>query len=513
MSDFFKDVRHSSTAEIKNFIISNIGNEQYIRNFKNDDGLTVLHFAALHVGNSEVVKVLISMGANVNAEANEGATPLHATEDAEIVNVLVSSGANIDAKLADGRTPLFFAIENEKNEAAIALVNKGADINLHAEIGLTPLEMAIYKGNIDILRIIIPRISDINKKDENNLTLLHKAMGFCLKLTKDKNVEIAKLLISNGADINSLSNKGTALDLAKELGNTVMVDFLSSQYNQMQQNPSNAEQLRLRGIEYYDANDFDRAIIEFDQSISLDRNNAKTYNNRGLAYRRKYDFENAIINFDHAIRIDPKFVNAYVNRGFIFQTQDHPNKALADYTTAIQIDPNIEYAYIYRGDIYSVSGIGCSIENNNTRANEFFDLAISDYNKAIQNNQNNNEAYYCRGKAYKQKDDFDQAISDFTISIDLSNDNSWIKPLAYSERGEAYRSKKDIEKALEDFAKSIQLDQNNPYVFLSRANMYYYDLSDFSNTIKDLETALKIDPNIDVKYLMDKAKSRLKHMN
>src|SRR5271170_3306736 len=44
-----------------------------------------------------------------------------------------------------------------------------------------------------------------------------------------------------------------------------------------------------RGAVYSDEKDYDRAIADYDQAITLDPQNAAPYNNRGNAYRNKRD--------------------------------------------------------------------------------------------------------------------------------------------------------------------------------------------------------------------------------
>ena len=71
----------------------------------------------------EALKVLLAAGANPNAKAPDGATPLHQAVQArkpELVRPLVSAGAKFDEKNRDGLTPLELA---EKPEGAA----RGAD--------------------------------------------------------------------------------------------------------------------------------------------------------------------------------------------------------------------------------------------------------------------------------------------------------------------------------------------------------------------------------------------------
>ena len=63
------------------------------------------------------VKRCLAAGADVNARAEAGMTPLHAAAavgNAETVAALVKAGANIRAKTSDGRLPADLAEDNDK---------------------------------------------------------------------------------------------------------------------------------------------------------------------------------------------------------------------------------------------------------------------------------------------------------------------------------------------------------------------------------------------------------------
>ena len=79
-------------------------------------GLTPLYFAA-HVGNAETVAALVKAGAEVNVRAEGGHTPLHLAAvagTAETVAALVKAGANIRAKTSGGKLPADLAEDNDK---------------------------------------------------------------------------------------------------------------------------------------------------------------------------------------------------------------------------------------------------------------------------------------------------------------------------------------------------------------------------------------------------------------
>jgi len=277
--------------------------------------------------------------------------------------------------------------------------------------------------------------------------------------------------------------------------------------NEIQQDPNNAELYRLRGIEYYQKDDYDRAMIDFDRANKLNPSCAKTYNCRGMAYKQKGDLDRAIKEFDQAIQFDPNLVRAYINRGNAFELKDDPERALADYTKAIQIDPKNADGYINRGGIYSSFGAAYLYGLNDiNQGNAFFDQAISDFYQAIQIDSNNAMVYVYRGMAYKAKKDFDKAIIDFDQAIKINPNYAD----AYYQRGEAYHKKEIFDQAIADYNQTIKLDTNHALAYSHRAYSYF-DLGDYAQAIADWEIVLRLNPDDSAaKMNIEKARGKVK---
>src|SRR6185437_12876714 len=110
-----------------------------------------------------------------------------------------------------------------------------------------------------------------------------------------------------------------------------------------------------RGTAYLDGKkDYDRAIADYDQAITLDSKYVFAYSNRGKAYQiGKKDYDRAIADYGRAIKLDPKNATAYYNRGSAYQIgKKIYDRAIADYDRAITLDPKNAIAYVGRGNAY-----------------------------------------------------------------------------------------------------------------------------------------------------------------
>ena len=79
-------------------------------------------------GHGEIVRILLSNGADVNAEGNAGGTALIGTSQAghgKIVSLLLSNGADVNAEVSDGTTAIHMAEQQGHQEIVEILKNAG----------------------------------------------------------------------------------------------------------------------------------------------------------------------------------------------------------------------------------------------------------------------------------------------------------------------------------------------------------------------------------------------------
>lgn len=88
-------------------------------------------------------EAMLKRGADVNARATNGRTPLHVVRDAGVAAELLKAGANTNARDENGFAPLHFAASPE---IVRLLVKGGADPNVHSLIWTTPLHHACSVG-------------------------------------------------------------------------------------------------------------------------------------------------------------------------------------------------------------------------------------------------------------------------------------------------------------------------------------------------------------------------------
>lgn len=183
---------------------------------ENRFGLTPLIQASMN-GNSEVITMLLDAGANPNAYTLQGDTALmNAAKAGSLAGVqqLVEAGAEIDARDTHlFQTPLMWAAADNNAEIVRYLAENGADINAQsaqlifegvqeggppgfvATGGLTALHHAARENAIETVEVLLSFGADLDIPDPQGISPLRVAAA-------NANLDLAKILIEGGADIN-----------------------------------------------------------------------------------------------------------------------------------------------------------------------------------------------------------------------------------------------------------------------------------------------------------------------
>ncbi|KAH8994729.1 ankyrin repeat-containing domain protein [Lactarius hatsudake] len=174
----------------------------------------------------EIIRLLLSHGADTRAEDNSGMTPLHLAAEfgasTEVMKLLIRHGADVNAKTDDLRTPLHLASQIESLEIVRFLVEHGADISAVTEGHVTVLHWASESPNIEVIRFFVEHGADVNAKREDLWTPLHTA----LEAMEDNN-EVVRFLVECGADVNAKTeNLTTPLHIASSWKNHDILRFL-----------------------------------------------------------------------------------------------------------------------------------------------------------------------------------------------------------------------------------------------------------------------------------------------
>ncbi len=228
--------------------------------------LTPLMFAARE-NDVESAKAIVKAGADINAQAADGKDALSlALFDGnwDVAEFLIDSHANLNQADAQRFTPLFWAVDRRNMETApnfpwmetrdpLPLIKKMLDggANPNALINATPrarmregsprlvyataLMRAALAGDVELSKLLLSHGADpkIISKDRETVLMAACGTGFIngyhRQRTPAERLELVKMLVDMGQDINAADNYGiTPLMVAANLGDLEIVKYLIS---------------------------------------------------------------------------------------------------------------------------------------------------------------------------------------------------------------------------------------------------------------------------------------------
>lgn len=255
-AEIFRSARGGSIDNVKRLLSLRKASAKDITIF----GTTLLHSASKS-GNMQLVRLLIQEGADVNAQDEDGESPLHGamakSDNYNIARTLIENGADLSSQAIDGKTPFHNIFNNTISQILIrddwietmlpdseamsithflawsststaAIFQRGhsyddADLLSTDTFGRTCVHLAASRGNLEVLSYLIGRVSleDVEKKDLRGRRPFHYAVE------SSRAAGIIDILMKRGCNIHAADNAGrNALHWAARSNNSEAVKKL-----------------------------------------------------------------------------------------------------------------------------------------------------------------------------------------------------------------------------------------------------------------------------------------------
>ncbi|WP_420399729.1 tetratricopeptide repeat protein [Flagellimonas sp.] len=289
-----------------------------------------------------------------------------------------------------------------------------------------------------------------------------------------------------------------------------------------------------KGIQSYNAGNYDEAISYFSQAAAQDPSNASCYGNLGSCYHMKKDYPQAITHFQKALSLNPNHVPALKSLGNVYFETHKDDEALECYEKAIALEPSDANTHHYLGVIYANKQIYTKAaqayekaallapkpETYNELANAHFkmfefDIAAQFFEKAMnlkpsdplyQNNLKTareahtnfsvdlpklrSQQFNEKGNSYHRSGEFDQAIFYYQkATLEAPND-----PVLQRNLAGSYTAQKNDEGALPAYQRAVEIDPNDGNTY-NDLGCCLIRLNRFKEAIDAFDRALNIDPN------------------
>lgn len=195
-----------------------------------------------------IVRFFIYRGADVNQVDGEHEAPIYTAVNngcIEITGMLINRGVDINRSISpEGLLPLHCAVIKNDPDMVKFLLFYGANVNakITGDISMgikssncTALHLSMFNADqietIDIVRVLLENGANVTTQNSRGNTPLHVLLTNGKMIEKTTRHEITKMLLANEeVKIKLLTlrnnNGKTALDLAKELEDSELVDLL-----------------------------------------------------------------------------------------------------------------------------------------------------------------------------------------------------------------------------------------------------------------------------------------------
>ena len=155
--------------------------------------------------------------------------------------------------------------------------------------------------------------------------------------------------------------------------------------------------LLLKGKQYVEKQNYDRALKTYEQAASLDRHNSQIFSGIGYVQTQRAEYDAAAKAYQQAIALSPNDPKLYYALGFCLGNAGENPEAAVAYRKAIELEPD---------NIQNHLGLGVIL----LREKEY-DRAVETYNHILAIAPDNEQAYNVIARILIEQDKSAQAIS------------------------------------------------------------------------------------------------------
>jgi tetratricopeptide (TPR) repeat protein/ankyrin repeat protein len=507
-------------------------------NLPNKREIYPIHFA-IQSNRLDIIKNLISLGANINATDKNLKTPLHyAAEsgDMEIIELLLMNKADLAAKDIYKKTPYNYA-QSDKNKILSSFLKQKMkdDANYGVIFDVQNISCRGYNdGTISatVTGGFPPFNYDWYSFPNNKTNSIEKLKPgyYKLKVTDARNIEfIDSTYVKEPESLMVQFNKEDETYYGANDGKvSAIVQGGTSPYSYTWSNESNKKKLTNLEPNLYYLNVKDKNGCLLESMTEIQASSVQKIDKKSLAYNTQLAKETSSKEVNKTPKITDNFnsklaVNAWLNQ--VNETEDKnvnikfsKEEAISlmnnsEFQNALQIlltiekntEPTIELYFLlgscydslsdYRNaEIIYSKMIAMDSKNSDIyalRAGTFVNRslnkkAIQDYNKALDLDPNNMDVNYKLAQLYLKLKQWKNLENQYTLIL-AKNPKDYYT--VYFERGEVYFSKNDFYGALKDYSNYIKYDSLNAQVYFKRG-LAYNKAGNVKLASNDFENAL-----------------------
>lgn len=279
--------------------------------------------------------------------------------------------------------------------------------------------------------------------------------------------------------------------------------------------PGTADIFFSRGKAWHAKSDLWRAINDFDRAIMRNASDARYFQARARAWIDRNDLAQAHSDFDEAIRLDPKNPASYAGRAEMHAKKGEADLAIADYDEAIRLSPKDAQLVGERAALSRKHGERTRIAFDHSAAPAPEPKRVAPAQPAPQppvpvkvpetpriepaareafaketNKEADKDWLACRAPNTA----IGPRVAACTILIEGKKVTGHALAETYSNRGAAYIQKKDYDRAIKDLDEAIRIEPEVGFFYGNRAIAHFFK-DDRQRAAADFDEQIRLAPN------------------
>lgn len=296
---------------------------------------------------------------------------------------------------------------------AIILCKKGQEEQLRLPSNLNAIEVVPFQDYIDIIddvkhiaATLPPPL--VPPTPISEIESLRPSLAEELRGESDATVKEFDRLIKE-AKLDSVAPREEKVDISPALESRLGNVEESLKRLERLGFATDADTAFYRGNLYYERQEYEAALEQYNWCLKLNPAFPEALNNRGATYNELKRYKEAIDDLDKAISLRPDYIAAIGNRGNTdFGLQNYAS-ALQAYNRVLKLKPDDNKALTNRAVTYDHL--------------QRYDDALDDFNRALELIPDDPEILNNRGVAYIRLQRYDEALADLNRALELKPDS------------------------------------------------------------------------------------------
>jgi tetratricopeptide (TPR) repeat protein len=170
------------------------------------------------------------------------------------------------------------------------------------------------------------------------------------------NPEKPELYNSRGKTYFDMAMSDKFKNQSKDFLERALTDYNAGLGKQFPKPEGRAEILINRGAAFGAAGDLKKSIDDITEGLKLKPDNKNGYFNRSIAYYQTQQYDLALADYNNYLKYDPYNFNVLYESGMLLRSMNKNDEAIANLTKAIELQPTLGIAYLERARAYTQAG-------------------------------------------------------------------------------------------------------------------------------------------------------------